>query len=393
MLSALALLHLSFLIFIFFIVRFREYKKSLFIYFIIIFTIFYTPVIYYTVLDGQAYRIFTEKDLQKYIYIASAVFIQLSIFIVLKNSFSFKPIKMRLHFIDKVNTFVNVYVGLIVSLVLIYLVLFFPQLPLYQTLMSGTVVERPDIVGNLPGYFTFSIFSSLIVPGFYFYYLKLINKHKIIKIILIILISLLMVAGGNKGMLVYYYIFIWIFEFKLKINFKVIFMVLSSFVIYLFLKTGELRFTQENWDYITTSPFRRFFVTQGVGFIARIHLLGENVDFTTIDSIKNYVFYVIYGSNGSHPTYFLADIIIKYGIYLGFLVHTAVISILFYISRFIDKQYRSNLFILWNFVVICFLIGMAELSTSFLLRTFVILINIIALSILAKIKKKNNYFK
>lgn len=386
MLLELTLFHFSFFVYTLLIFYFKEYKRSTSIFLLIVITIFYSPVIYYTFLNGEAYRVFNNEALAYYINLASSVFIQLSLVIIFKNSLNFKNKDL---FRINNNLFINIYTSIIIFLVLVYLIIYFKQLPFYQAIKNGVIIDRPDSVGYLPYYFTFTIFSNFLVPGFYFYYIESINKNKIMKIFTLLVISLILVAGGNKGLLVYFYIFIWLYEYKLKIKFKTIMLFLSLFWIYSILQKGTIFINRENIEYLITSPFRRFFVSQGSGFLVRVQLIIDDFDFGNIDVIKNYIHGIIYGYSfgGSSPTYFMGDLLIKYGLIGGSFLHLLIIIILFVVSRYIDVNHKNNLFILWNFFVVLYLLGMAEISEAFFLRFILLLGNMSIFYIATKITK------
>lgn len=383
----LLLFHLSFVSFMYAILHFKEYKKSLSVLYIIVTTIFYSPVIYYSVLNGTAYRVFSDKDLKYFIILASVVFIQFSLLILFKNSYKLKPKKISLTSYN--NPLLMVYILGIILVVFGYLILHFESLPLYQAVKYGLIIDRPDTVGYLPNYFTFSVISTLLLPGFYFFYINTINKNKFTKILILTILSLILVAGGNKGLIAYFFIFIWIYEFKLKINFKLIAMFISLFWIYLILKTGEILFSLETIEYSISSPIRRFFVSQGSGFLARISMMNEGFSFESVEAIKTYVYEAIYGVfGGSSPTYFLGDLVVKYGFFGGMIFHLLLLVVIFGFSRYIDTNYKNDLFIKWNFFIVLYLLGMAELSEVFLFRLLAVLVNILIVVILIKANNK-----
>lgn len=383
------LFHITFLVYIIAILKLKEYKKSLSIFLLIVVTIFYSPVIYYTILGGTSYRVFDSIALSMFVIIGSSVFLMISILLMLKNSFK---IKKRGKIIDnKSNILLNFYAFTIIIGVILYLVFFFRYLPFYQALKFGLVIDRPDSVGYIPYYFTFTAFSNLLIPGFYFYYINKINRNWLLKVFLLFTISIILISGGNKGFLAYFYIFILIYEFKLRINSKMIVLLVFLFTSYLLLSAGRIEFTAKSLEYIMSSPFRRFFVAQGSGFIVRIQLLNQGFDFTGIGLLKNYVNEMIYGTGpgGSSPTYFMGDLMVKYGYLGGSLFHIIIVSILVFISRYIDVNYDSNLYIKWNFFFILYLLGMAEISKAFMLRGTVLVVNMIIIYILARIKKQS----
>lgn len=384
----LILFHVVFIFFMVVCLKFKEFKRSLSIFLIILITIFYSPIVYYVYLEGAAYRIFDNASLSRFILVASAVFLQMALLLVIKNGIRIKKNKLNIY--DTNKSMLMFYMIFIIGGVGFYLALHFTKLPIYTSIMTGAAAIRPDTIGYLPNYFTFSAISNFVLPGFYFYYKDVLKERKVINILALVLISILLISGGNKGFLAYFYLFIWINEYKMKINLKIVMMfgfLLSAYVLF---QLGEIRITQQTIEYLTSSPFRRFFVSQGSGFIARIHLLESGIDFNNIDLIKSYIHESIYGigSGGTSPTYFLGDLVIKYGYIGGATFHLIVITILVYTSKVIDTNYRNDVFIKWNFFIILYLLGMAELSRSFFLRFSVIVINILMFYIISKLKRR-----
>lgn len=392
---SLVMFNMSFVFYILTLVYYKEYRKSLSIFLFILITIFFTPVIYYVFLNGQAYKAFNENSLIDFMHIATFTFFIVSIMLNLKN-YNYKRELNRDANLDYLNlkrtsnnNLVKIYMISVTGIVVLYFLINIRSFPLYNALKFSEVIGRPDTTGNVPFYFFFSTILYFIIPGYYFYFRKKISEKPFLNLLILISLTILLLVGGNKGILVYLYIFIWINEYKLKINMKVIAMGIIVFLAYLILKTGSLSFNVSTIEYLATSPFRRFFVAQGSGFIVRLYLVRNSFYFGDIEAIKETVFSIIYNTEiGSSPTYFYGDLIVKYGIIFATILHIIVLSSLFFIANKIDKQYGNDLFRKWSFFSVLYLLGMAEISMSFVYRLTALLINFFIILFLERIRLK-----
>ena len=370
------LFHVSFGLFLFVIIRFKEYKKSLSVFFLLLSTIFYTPVLYYLYLDGNSYRKFSEATLNQFILLSSILFLTFFLLLIFKQTLSFKKRNKTFTYNKRSNILVKIYIFSIILFVLSYIIIYHDKLPLFMN-SSGMNIEgyRPDVSGGIPFYFLFTTLQ-LIIPSFYFYYLKELKEKKIFHLLAFILVSLTLIVGGNKGILLFFYMFIWIYEYKFRINIKIFVMFVFAFGVYMYLKIGTLTFNKESMDYMLESPIRRFFVTQGSGFINRIELLNIGYIFVEPISIKEHVHQYIYSrTGGAAPTYFLGDYIVKYGIWIAMFLHFVITSTIVIFSRYIDMFHKKDLFVGWSFFIILYLIGMAEIEIPFLYRLIVLIAN------------------
>lgn len=378
----LILLHLSLFLLGFIVVKYKEYKKSLVIFLVILVNIFYAPAFYFSFLGGTAYKVFSNVTYAQYLLFSSLMFFVFSLFLYLKNNYiKFKPFKGD--YVEKPNKLVRIYILTVLFVVLGYMFIFIERFPIYHLILKATMVERPDVTGNIPLYYTFSTFIFFILPSFYLYYFKTFNN--LTKVVLFIAISFLLISGGNKGVLVYFYLFTWLFILSGKINYKLILMIAASFIAYVSITGGAI-----------TSAIRRFFVTQGAALLARFDMINYGFEFNE-DIIDKQVFWYLYGyKNGSGPSFFAGDLIINYGIMIGVCFTFLIMLTLVIISKLVDTFFSQSLFILWSFTVILYLVGMGSLDFPTACRIFALVLNvavIIALEKLPDIKYRKLFKK
>ncbi|SHM61177.1 hypothetical protein [Gracilibacillus kekensis] len=371
--SLLTLMYVSFLFIGF---RYNEHKKSLVIFYVISTIIFYTPSIYYSIFLGEAYKVFSAGSYLQYLAFSILYFLIITLLIIVKNSINFSK---NITFNHSSNKLVYLYMGYVTAAILAYVVFYFDRFPLINLVLEGSRIERPDMSGSIPLYFTFSTFIFFIIPSYYLYFYDRIQSN-VVKLILFAAVSIILLIGGNKGVLVYFYIFFWIFIFKMKINFKLLTMVVIAFSAYLFI-TGSL----------VTSGIRRFFVTQGAAFIARFEML--NIDFPfDLHNIDGQVFEFIYGyPDGSGPSFFVGDFFIHIGYIIGTATMLLIFLVFFYISRFIDVHFKNNLFILWSFTAVIYILGMGSLDFPAFCRIVAISLNAIIVVSLQNTKSISNF--
>ncbi|WP_274364200.1 hypothetical protein [Paenibacillus thermotolerans] len=376
------LLNVSFLLFVIISVALGEYKKSFVCFIVVLIINFYTPAVYYSVFNGVAYKMFSEQTYLHYLQMSSIIFLVSSIFLGCKYVIKFPNSEV---FLKRPNLMASVYIMLITALVAFYILIFIKQMPLYSIVAKGISIDRPETSGSLPLYHTFSTFAFFILPGYLFYYLPEINS-KLKKLVLFLLVTLVMVIGGNKGVMVFYFLFIWVFIYRLRINIKLAGMFSGAIGFYILI-SGSGGFIDS-----MLSAFRRFFVTQGVGMINRLEMISINYDFD-MESISNSVFEFIYRySGGSHPTFFLGDLLVKIGWLPAMMAFVIMLGLLVLISRWVDIRYGDNLFIQWNFFVVLYLIGMSGIGKDNLIRMAAIAINLLLILFLSNIRFRMKIF-
>jgi hypothetical protein len=301
------------------------------------------------------------------------------ILLILKKIKWFKHVKTRIKF--RKTKLLSIYFNTIAFVIVIYALIYINKFPLI-TLLKGSNNIRLDISGAIPYYFTVSTFAYFILPSFYFFSGK---KRYLILFFLFAVLSL------HKGILVYTILFIWINCFDYRLNKE---MVMSGVLIALFylIAKDKLVFNIETIKYLFESSIRRFFITQGSGFIVRLDMLESGFKFVGKD-IKRAVYDKIYGGAGGAPTYFLGNLIVSFGYIKGFIIHSSILSLIYYISSIIDYNYKKNNGVKWIFFSIIFIIGNTEITLANLPRVIAIIFNffiIFILNINAKLLRRKN---
>lgn len=379
---------LSIITFIFVIYTFflkKDYKKITFLYSLALITIFYTPSLYFF-MGGEVYRFFSNKSLIDFFHIATYTILIYLILSFIIDSLSLKKSSLYI----SSNTFVKSYFLLFLIPIILYYIIYFKQFPLVNILLGHGLVDRPDLTGSIPHFYTISTIVSIIIPSIYFFYFKEI-KSKYMHLFINVIMVFLFVASGNKGFLAYYLIFIWIYIFKGKLDIRVFLMFVFSLVIYAVTK-GLLEVNPELFSYMMNSPFRRFFVSQGTCFIHRIDMLNEGFDFINNANprgLKFDVFSHMYNTTdvvGSAPTFYMGDFFVKYGQQFAFLMFIIISSILLYTSKFLYQlETNIRLFIYWNIYAILFFIVMAEINIINFLRIMLGITNIYIVVFLSRL--------
>lgn len=361
-----------FVFFIFAVFYYNEQKKSLAVFYVIATIIFYTPSVYYTIFNGNAYRVFSSNSYLQYVIYCIIFFLILLGMVIIKNKL---PVKNNFKFEKEPNNLVHLYIIYMLVAVLGYIAIYFDRFPLVSLLLNGARIERPDMSGSIPLYFTFSTFIFFVLPAYFLYYYERLKSNKL-KFLAFLAISFLLLIGGNKGVLVYFYIFVWIFIFRTRINFKLLLMVVTAFSAYLFI-TGSA----------VTSGIRRFFATQGAALIVRFDMLNIGYDFD-FDNINIQVFEYMYGySGGSGPSFFVGDFMIMHGYFVGTLIMIFILGILFLISRIVDKYFDNRLFVLWSFTAVVYILGMGSFDFPAFCRIVAVILNVIIMLSLENVKQ------
>lgn len=382
----LTLVFFSFVVYTFLIKK--DYKRITFLYSFSLITIFYTPNLYFF-FGGESYRFFSDVSLIEYFHIST-----LTIFIYLILSLFIDSLHVKRDNLEiKDNFFIKIYFLFFLVSIILYYIVYFKQFPLVQLIFNNKLIDRPDMTGAIPHFYTVSTIVSIIIPSIYFFYINDIKgkyKHILINLILFFLF----LASGNKGFIIYYLIFMWLYVFKAKIDYKLFLIFVFSMFIYLLTK-GITEINSDVLQYLINSSFRRFFVTQGTCFIHRIDMINDGYDFINNSNprgLKFDVFMHMYNTNmiGSAPTFYTGDFIVKYGKFFSFLMFVIISIILLYTSKYLHRlETNRKLFIYWNIYAILFMIVMAEISFTSLVRISVGILNICMVILLSKIKLNN----
>ncbi len=366
----------------------KDYNKITFLYSFSLITIFYTPSFYFY-FGGDVYRFFSDESLIDFFHIST---LTICIYLILSILIGLIKIKQNILFVQN-TILVRLYFLLFALPILLYYFVYFEYFPLVQLLLSGDLIERPDMTGSIPHFYTVSTVVSIIIPSIYFFYFK--NIHNYLHIFINIILIFLFIASGNKGFLVYYFIFIWLYVMNRQINIKLVFMLIFLMLIYAVTK-GILEYNEDVLSYMLNSPFRRFFVSQGTGFIHRVDMINEGFDFinnSNIRGLKFDVFSHMYNTStivGSAPTFYTGDLFAKYGIQFSLMVFVIISSILLYTSNYLyNLDTNIKLFLYWNIYAILFFIVMAEINLANMMRFLVGILNIYIVILLSRVRVKH----
>ena len=356
--------------------RQKDFSSPLIPFWIITFLQLYTPAVYY-IFNGKSYRKFIDSDFALYLNICILSFLIFIIALLIKDRFVY-----RKNIVFKSKKSRQLIVRYRVSVLFgvdLYLIKYFWDFPLTKAIFQKIIVERPDVSGNIPHYFTYSVFACWIIPSFYFYFLDHYFISKVVNFLMLLGIGVLLTIGGNKSTLVYFFIFIWIYCLKMKIDYKIMFMGIISFIIYFIMKgglSGSVQLTT-----VLLSGIRRFSVTQAAMLINRLAMLREGYIFD--EHITRDVYQYVYGvNNGSAPTYFVGDLIVRYGIYKAILFYIAILCLLFFVSSRLERQNKIRMYQLWSFFSITYILGQVGISRQNFYRPMAIVLNCIILTVL-----------
>ena len=397
MILSLSILFIFFTFWMYTYIKNNEYQKVYGINALLLIIIFIGPAIFY-LSGGEAYKVFSNNAIIKYHYLGSFIFLVNTGFLLLRKKLFFNKITPKIDdkALSKFSLPVKIYFGTMFLGILIYILMYLNEFPLIVFIQKHIVIERPDGTGAVPHFYTMSTIMMMVFPSVFFFLYDNLKKNWLLKTITFMSIILFMTIAGHKGIVVFFFIFIWFYVFKLRINLKLIGLFVVSIIIYAVAK-GETELSGNNLLAMLHSSFGRMFVTQGAGLIERIHLISIDYIFSDIAPIKNQVCSLVYDvklNMCSMPTYFIGDIIVNYGYTFALFIYTIIGIPLFYIFNIIDKYFPKSVFIKWSVFMSLFLFSMAEISIFSLLRLFAIIINVIIIYHLSKteiVKKGKSY--
>lgn len=356
------------------LLRHKLYRTSSALVLLGIFNTFVAPMIYFSFFNGDSYKRFTETDYNQYLFI-SIVFLGVTILLNSYRIYGCHKIKniarpFRIKHSAKVITLITVFA------VSIYVLIYRNGFPVFSMLKGSGALDslsRPDMTGDLPGYFSIQTVMIGVIPCMYFYFYERVrtNWNIIQKIIYAGSVIFMLIAGGNKGILLYYFIFLWLFVWKAKVDWRIILSVSLCVYLYMLIMNGEM-YTGATLLENLGSPIRRFFVTQGAMFINRISLMNQGFQFDP-NTISKDVFTYVYGfDGGTAPTFFAGDMIVNFGFVIGIIVSLVVLSMLFILSVHVDLGKNvGNLYIKWYLFFILYLAVMSGLNSNFLIRILI----------------------
>lgn len=370
------LLTLSVLLFFGVILHYGLHRKSMAIFYLLILTELYTPACYYMA-GITSYLKFGLKAFQLYMLMGTLSFLGYSLILICVQRLRFERKYLVLTHCDisaKRMAMLWLFVMCVIGMVVIYLVHFRDNFPFYQAVFRNFKMEdRPDTSGAIPHWFTLSAFIVVALPTFYLYYHQKRNFHKITNLALICLLSLAMVLGGNKGFVVYWFIFLWVYLWKMRIDGRVVAAALIAIIFTSIIMGGSL--TNISISYLKSTAeygFGRFFLTQGAMLVNRFEMVLQDYSFNDT-RLSEQVFPFVYGEEGgSAPTYYLGDLLIQFGFVGGFLLHLLVFMVLAIIGQYLDRQEFSE-YKTYLFFCVQYFLGMAEISMPFLYRLLLIL--------------------
>lgn len=348
---------------------------------------FFTPVIYYE-LGFDVYRhSFSDESYNEFVVIAIFVgAVQALILLIISNS---KFVLAHSFFtwikVPKKLNLAHIYFILSYFFFVAYIILFRDKLPLYVLFTTSELLERPDKIGGVPLFFTVSSLYMVLAPSAFLYFNGLnISKHT--RLFLLILTCIILLAGGHKGIIAFFLIFVWFYVYKAKISLSSAFLFLALILVYALTK-GHLTYSQEVLEIVLESAFRRMGVTQAVGFLARIEMWRNNLIDPNGDLIKVQVFEHIYGvTGGSHPTMFLANVLISWGYIVMILVFIVYVLVIGGFLNSIKIAGNDNYFLYWNAFIVIFLFEMTDFTYQNAVRLSIVLINLIMVRFLSRYK-------
>ncbi len=367
---------------------FKEHKKNYIQYFLFLFIIFYSPAVYY-IFGGTSYKIFNNESFINYLWLSIFIFFVNIIFLVLKQTSIIpfiRPIKKIITVENRMTLAVAIYFAFITLVLIMYIGMYANNFTLIHYIRYAEIIKRPDSVGSIPHFYIMSTFLMMIFPSFYFFRAKKITKiyeH----FIWLMLITFFSVVAGHKGLITFFMIFFWYHILEHRIDIKLLTILLILLVIYAL--TKGVAINTHTLSYLTESPLRRFFVTQGACMINRLYLVDINYFWDSQIYIKDQVC-----ASMSHvdigdctaPTFFIGDLIVKYGYFTALLIYIIVLALIFFVIKQLDFYAKDNLFVKWNLFIIFFIIGMSEISIYSSIRIAVILFNLFFVTFLSKIK-------
>ncbi|MBU2995971.1 hypothetical protein KO500_05980 [Cellulophaga baltica] len=390
------LLLLIFIFNLFYIIRKGLYTSTFIIHFFFVSLIFIGPPIYYELGFTTYAHSFDDQDLVLFeIYGISVFFCTLVYFYFLKRLNKSFFNRFFQNYRDRNVTVIFLYFVLWYTLVLGYLLFYFNELPLTKFVLTGHLPDRLDQSGKVKLFYTFSSFFMVFVPSGYFFFIKFL-KSNISKILMLLLVIFILTSGGHKGLVSFFVIFALFFS-GIRFNFKYLLIGLVSLVglltIYTLSKGRE--FNKETFFYLLESPPRRFFVTQGSAFITRISLDRKGLyegNIYDYQVIKRETFQFIYPSvneKGAAPTIFLGDLHVRYGYFITMFIYVTFLIFTFFFIKGTDNMDSRRLYLWWNIFIFFYLLGMAEISYTSVLRMILVMFNFAAILFIPYLKLKN----
>lgn len=333
----------------------------------------------YAYFDGEVYRVYKgEAETQFYILGFLSVWLIVLFYIFRNIALIFMDRSFSIN-VDSRNLSVSPCWRIFVIISLGYSVLYFlahiNHWPIFK-MITGDFLVRPDIDSEgFQFYFFTSVVYQVVLPVIFFQYFVAHRRKKIRNFILFSLLVLFLIAGGNKGIMLYFFIFCWLFVLRNKNILVVLFLVVVSLLVYALAKGVTVGYdTLAN--YLLESIFRRIFVTQGIAIpnALEMHVQGMNFYSMSSNEVKRAIYEFVYGSGpGSMPVFFTAELYLRFGITISVMLSLFVIFGLAVFSSIIERH--RNLSLYWCGFYTFFVFVMSGISEANLYRfAFVILI-------------------
>lgn len=390
------ILLLTYLLNIYYLKKKRLFKSSFFIHFFFASIIFIGPAIYYELGFTTYAHSFEWEDVITFEKYGTIVFMCTLVYLYFlahtkKTIFNNYFIKYRV----RNSSLTFAYFVFWFGLVLAYLLFYYKHIPVINFILTGHLPERLDQSDSVKLFYTFSSFFMVFIPSGYFFFIQYL-KTNLSKFLLLLLVVFILTSGGHKGLVTFFIIFALLFS-GYKFNFKKLlisfFALIGLLAIYTVTKGRD--FNKETFYYLLESPPRRFFVTQGSAFITRISMERREMYKGNVHDyqlIKRETFQAIYpglNEKGAAPTMFLGDLHVRYGPIVTILCYLLFLVFLFPFIKGTDNMKSRHLFLWWNLFIFFFMTGMAEFSSTSILRMGLAFFNFIAILLIPQLSLKD----
>lgn len=375
-------LNIAFVLLTIQIIALKTYKTPLILLYWGVLIIYITPS-YYAFFGGETYRRYTINALDIFYLLGFA-----HILITILTLFAQKLLCIKTWKIESGANKPFIAFNIFLLFVILYVAYYWNEWPLLKAI-SGEIVDRPDIVGGtFQGYFFISSLISIIMPAYFFHYYSYKKRNKYVLAALFLLVSFLLTIGGNKGLFLYFVIFTYFTLSTKKVNIKYI-LSLAFIGVFLYATMKGVNVTSDNlFDYLFESIFRRVFITQGISGpnLLQLDLNGIDLNQFNDQDIKSYLFEYTYGySPGSMPIPYLVEFFVRYGLFVSISISLITMLGLVVFFNILDK---SNIVNQWLIFYVCYLIVMSGFSSSNIYRLIAVITFAFIYSLLSKSTKK-----
>ena len=371
----------------------KLYTSSFIIHFFFISIIFLSPSVYYELGFTTYAHSFEDVDLRLFEIYGILVFTITFVYLYFLKHV--KKVALNAYFLGHSAKNLNVtafYFIFWYVLVLGYLIFYASELPIIKFILTGNLPDRLDQSESVKLFYTFSSFFMIFIPSGYFFFVRHLNGN-VTKFLLLLLVIFILTSGGHKGLVTFFILFALVFSgFRFNLKYIVVGAVSVIALLGIYTLSKGRDFNKETFLYLLESPPRRFFVTQGSGFIARIAMERKNLykgDVYGYQIIKRETFQVIYPNTnemGAAPTMFMGDLHVRYGMALTISIYILYLIFCFPLIKGTDNMPERKLHIWWNLFIFFYLLGVAEISYTSNLRILLSLFNFIVLLLIPYLK-------